>query len=165
LNWCRDLVMCEIDVLEEMVIERRVGEFQDWLGDIVAGSFDWNIVVLLEVDTGLLFGWVISYAKQLSLETWVGWSSNMLSVTPLPIASAASGRRSRATTSCRVAICISVEGGVLSSGIPAWASCGSSAVATRSEVRSAGPVSTGTGASVTSGEAVSAWVSTLACHQ
>jgi len=157
--------MCEIDVLEEMVIERRVGEFQDWLGDIVAGSFDWNIIVLLEVDTGLLLGWVISYAKQLSLEAWVRWSSNMLPVTPLPIASAASGRRSGATTSCRVAICIPVEGGVLSSGIPAWASCRSSTVATRSEVRSAGPVSTSTGASVTSGEAVSALGSTLVCHQ
>ncbi len=157
--------MCEIDVLKEMVIERRVGEFQNWLGDIVAGSFDWNIVVLLEVDAGLLLGWVISYAKQLSLEAWVRGSSNMLSVTPLPIASTTSGRRSGATTSCRVAICISVEGGVLSSGIPAWASCRSSTVATRSEVRSAGPVSTSTGASVTSGEAVSAWGSTLACHQ
>jgi hypothetical protein len=157
--------MCEIDVLEQVVIERRVSEFQYWLGDIVAGSFDRNIVVLLEVDTSLLLGWVISYAKQLSLEAWVGGSSNMLSVTPLPIASAASGRRSGTTTSCRVAICISIEGGVLSSGIPAWASCGSSTVATRSKVRSAGPVPTGTGARVTSGEAVAAWVSTLACHQ
>ncbi len=157
--------MREIDILQEMVIERRVGEFQDWLGDIVAGSFDWNIVILLEVDTGLLLGWVISYAKQLSLETGVRGSGNMLSVTPLPIASAASGRRSGATTSRRVAICIPVEGRVLSSGVPAWASCGSSTIATRSEVRSAGPVSTGTGASVTSGEAVSAWESTLACHR
>ena len=131
----------------------------------MARGFNGNIIILLEVDTGLLLGWVISYAKQLSLETWVGGSSNMLSVTPLPIASAASGRRSGATTSCRVAICIPVEGGVLSSGIPAWASCRSSTVATRSEVRSAGPVSTSTGASVTSGEAVSALGSTLVCHQ
>jgi hypothetical protein len=147
--------MCEIDVLEEMVIERRVGEFQDWLGDVVAGSFDRNIVILLEVDTCLLLGWVISYAKQLSLETWVWRSSDMLSVTPLPITSAASGRRGGATTSCRVTICISVEGGILSSCIPAWASCGRSTVATRGEVRSAGPVSTGTRTSVTSCEAVS----------
>jgi hypothetical protein len=53
----------------------------------------------------------------------------------------------------------------LSSGIPAGASCGSSTVATRREVGSAGPVSTTTGACVTSCEAVSAWGSTLACHQ
>jgi hypothetical protein len=52
----------------------------------------------------------------------------------------------------------------LSGGIPAWASCGCSTVATRGEVGSASPVSTA-GASVASCEAVSAWGSTLACHQ
>lgn len=155
--------MCELDVLEEMIIERRIGEFEDRLGYIVAGGFDGDIIVLLEVDTGLLLGWVVSYAEKLSLQTWVGRSSNVLSVSPLSVTSAASRGR-RTTTRCWVAICISVESRVLSGGIPAWASCGSSTVATRGEVGSAGPVST-TGASVTSCEAVSAWGSTLACHQ
>jgi hypothetical protein len=59
--------VCEFDVLEEMVIERRVGEFEDGLGDIVTRGFDWDIIVLLEVDTGLLLHWVVCYAEKLSL--------------------------------------------------------------------------------------------------
>jgi hypothetical protein len=163
LNRGWDLVVCEIDVLEEMVIERRVGELEDGFGDIVAGGFDGNIIVLLEVDAGLLLGWVVSYAEKLSLQTWVWWSSNVLPVSPLSVTSSASRRWSRTTASCRVAICISVESRVLPGGIPAWASCGCSTVTTRGEIGSAGPVSA-TRASVTSCEAVSAWRSTLAYH-
>jgi hypothetical protein len=148
-----------------MVIEGRVGEFEDWLGNIVTGGLNGNIVVLLEVDTSLLLGWVIGYAEKLSLQTWIRWSSNVLPVSPLSVTSTTSRGRRRSTTSCWVSICISIEGRVLSSGIPARASCGSSTVATRREVGSAGPVSTTTGACVTSCEAVSAWGSTLACHQ
>jgi hypothetical protein len=153
--------MCEFDVLEEVVIERRVGEFEDGLGDIVSGGFDWDIIVLLEVDTGLLLGWVVCYAEKLSLQTWVWWSSNVLPVTPLSVTSSASRYRSGTATGRWVAISISVESWVGSSSIPArtcW-----STVATRGEVRSAGPVSTRT-RSVT-GKAVSAWGSTLACCQ
>jgi len=36
LNWSRDLVMSKLDVLEEMVIQRRVCELQNWIGDILA---------------------------------------------------------------------------------------------------------------------------------
>ena len=156
--------MGKLDVLDEMVVERWVGELEDWLGHIVAGGFNWDIIVLLEVDTGLLLGWVVSYAEELSLQTWVGWSSNVLPVSPLSVTSTTSRRRRRSTARAWVAICVSIEGRVLSNSIPAWACCGSGTVAARSEVGSAGPVSTTTGASVTCREAVSVWGSTLAYY-
>jgi hypothetical protein len=84
--------VCEFDILEEVVIEGRVGEFEDRLGDVVAGGFHWDIIVLLEVNTGLLLGWVVCHAEKLSLQTWVWWSSNMLPLTPLSVTSAASNR-------------------------------------------------------------------------
>jgi hypothetical protein len=89
--------VCEINVLEEMIIERRIGEFEDRFGNIMARGFDGDIIVLFEVDTGLLLGWVVSYAEKLSLQTWVGRSGNVLSVSPLSVTSAAS-RRGRRTT-------------------------------------------------------------------
>jgi hypothetical protein len=153
--------VCEFDVLEEVIIERRVVEFEDRLGDIVAGGFDWDIIVLLEVDTGLLLGWVVCYAEKLSLQTWIWWSSNVLPVTPLSVTSSASRYRSGTATGCWAAICISVESWVGSSSIPVW-TCRST-VATRGEVGSAGPVSTR--ARSVAGKAVSVWRSTLACHQ
>jgi len=82
--------MCQLDVLQQMIIEGRVGEFEDRLGNIVTGSLNGDVVVLLEVDTGLLLGWVVSYAEELSLQTWVGWSSNVLPISPLSVTSTAS---------------------------------------------------------------------------
>ncbi len=73
-----------------MIIEGRVSEFEDGLGDIVTRGFDWNIVVLLEVDTGLLLGWVVSYAEELTLETRIRRSGNVLSITPCSITSTTS---------------------------------------------------------------------------
>ena len=77
--------MCEFDILEEMVIEGRVGEFEDGFGDVMTGGFDWDVIVLLEVDAGLLLGWVVCHAEKLSLQTWVWWSSNVLPVAPLSV--------------------------------------------------------------------------------
>jgi hypothetical protein len=72
----------ELNVFEEMVVERRVCELEDRLGDIVTGSFDGDIIVLLEVDTSLLLGWVVCHAEKLPLQTWVGRSGNMLAISP-----------------------------------------------------------------------------------
>jgi hypothetical protein len=55
--------MGKLDVANEMVIQRWVGELEDWLGDIVSGSLNWDIIVFLEVDTSLLLGWVIGDTK------------------------------------------------------------------------------------------------------
>jgi hypothetical protein len=36
LDWGWDLVVSKLDVLEEMIVQRRVGELQNWLGDVLA---------------------------------------------------------------------------------------------------------------------------------
>jgi hypothetical protein len=57
----------ELDVFEEMVVERRVCELEDRLGDIVTRGFDGDVIILLEVDTSLLLGWVVCHAEKFSL--------------------------------------------------------------------------------------------------
>lgn len=110
LDWGWDLVVGQVDVAEEMVVQGRVGELEDWLGDIVSGSLDWDIIVLLEVDTSLLLGWVVGDTEELALHTRVGWARNVLAIPPLSVTTAASGDSGAATTTgSRVAVCIRVE--------------------------------------------------------
>jgi hypothetical protein len=124
----------QLDILEQVIIERRVGELENWLRDIVSRSLDGDIIVLLEVDTGLLLGWVICNTEKLTLETRVGWTWNMLPITPLSITRATSRCVWRTTTGSRVAIRILVEG--RSDAIPSSASW--RAVAARLEIGSVG---------------------------
>lgn len=109
LNWGGNLVVGKLDILEQVVIERRVGELEDWLWDIVSGSLDWDIIILLEVDTGLLFGWVVCNTEELALHTWVGWTRDVFAITPLSI-SRATSRCVWGTTGSWVAISILIEG-------------------------------------------------------
>jgi hypothetical protein len=103
LNWGRDLIMGELDILNQVVIERRVGELENWLWNIVSRSFNWDIIVLLEVDTGLLFGWVVLNTEELTLHADVGRAWNMLAITPLSI--------TRATSRCVWSTTSSATGG------------------------------------------------------
>lgn len=82
--------MGKVNIAEKMVVKRWVGKLQDRLWDIVTRCFDWDIIVFLEVDTGLLLGWVICDTEELALDTWVGWTRNMLAVAPLSISTATS---------------------------------------------------------------------------
>jgi hypothetical protein len=113
LNWGRNLVVGKFDVLDEMVIEGRVGELEDWLWNIVSRSLNWDIIVLLEVDTGLLLGWIVCNTEKFALNTWVGWAWDVFAITPLPISRTTSrcvwGSAST-TTGSRVAISVLVEG-------------------------------------------------------
>ena len=90
--------MSKLDVPEEMVIERRVGELEDGFGDIVSRGFDWDIVILLEVDTSLLLGWVVGYTEELTLDAGVCWTCDMLAVLPCAITAAASGSNAATST-------------------------------------------------------------------
>ena len=109
LDWSWDLVVGEFDVADKMVVQGRVGELEDWLGDIVSGSLNWDIIVLLEVDTSLLLGWVVGDTEELALNTWVGWASNVLAIPPLSVTTATSGDTTAATTCSRVTVCVGVE--------------------------------------------------------
>lgn len=66
-----------------MVIKRRVRERVDGFRNIVAASFDRNIVIVGEVDTGVGFGRVIWNTEEFTLDLWVWWTSNVLPVSPL----------------------------------------------------------------------------------
>jgi hypothetical protein len=163
--------VCKLDVLNEVVVEGRIRELENGLGDIVSGGFDWDIVILLEVDTGLLLGWVICHAEKLTLETWISRTSNVLAIAPLAITTTTSWSRASATattTSRGITVGISVECCRLLVSIPSRTSSRrrtSGVITTRLKVRSRSPVSTGTGTRCVTCKAVSAWGSTLACHQ
>ena len=156
--------MSKFNVADQVVIERRVGESEDWLRDVGTGSLNWDIVVLLEVDAGLLLGWIVSNTEQLTLHAEVCGSSNVLAILPLSVAAATSrGRSATGTTSTWVTISVAVESLWLSVVVPSASSAWGRSSGTWSEVRGVGPVSGGA-RSITC-ESVSAWGSTLAGHQ
>jgi len=86
----------ELDVSDQVLIQRRVGEVVDSLGHILAGGFDGNVVILLEVDSSVLLGWIIRRAEQLALKSRVGRPGDVLAISPLTIAGA-TGRIAAAT--------------------------------------------------------------------
>jgi hypothetical protein len=90
LDRSRDLVSGELDVAQQMVVKRRVGEAGDGLGDTLARGLDRDVVILLEVDTSLLLRRVVGDAVKLTLNTGVGGAGNMLAVLPLTVTRAAS---------------------------------------------------------------------------
>jgi hypothetical protein len=83
--------MSKLDVAEKMIIQRRVGELGCRLWDIMSRGFNRNIIVFLEIDTGLLLGWVINDAEEFALQTGIGRTWNVLAVTPLTITTATVG--------------------------------------------------------------------------
>jgi hypothetical protein len=56
----------------------------------VTGGFNRNIIVLLEVDTGLLLAGVIEDTEELTLNTGVCGSSNVFAIAPLSVATTTS---------------------------------------------------------------------------
>jgi hypothetical protein len=99
-----------------VVIKRRVGELQDGLGHIMTGGLDGNVVVLLEVDAGMLLRRILGSSEQIPLQARVGGARDVLAVAPLAIAratrkvaaTAATGSR-RSTTAAGVAVRVGVK--------------------------------------------------------
>lgn len=83
-----DVVAGELNVGNEVVVQRRVAEGEDGLGHVVTGSLNGNVIVLLEVDTGVLLGRVVGGTEELTLDAGVGRSGNVLAIAPLTIARA-----------------------------------------------------------------------------
>jgi hypothetical protein len=129
--------MGELNVLQQVVIKWWVSELEDGLRDIVSRGFHWDIIVFLEVNTGLLLGRIIHDTKELTLHTWIGWSRDVFSISPLSITTTASNS---GATSSWVAVRILVEA-ALGGSVPTTATRRGSAT-TGSEVRSVGPVAT-----------------------
>jgi hypothetical protein len=85
LYWRGDSVSSKLDVGEEMVIKRWVGEGKYRFRDIVARCFHWNIVVVGEVDTSMALVRVAGDAKELTLGLNVLGTWYVLSITPLTV--------------------------------------------------------------------------------
>lgn len=84
--------MRQLDIAAQMFIQRGRAKLVNGLRDILTRSFDGNVVILFEVDTGVLLGRVIDGStEKLPLDTWVGRARDVLSVPPLSVARAASG--------------------------------------------------------------------------
>jgi hypothetical protein len=99
-----------------MVVERGVREGGHGLGNILSGRLDWDVVVLLEVDTGLLLGWVVQDAKELALDAGIGRACNVLAVNPLAVSRTSRSARAAAEAAAAalvantwLTICTSVE--------------------------------------------------------
>jgi hypothetical protein len=96
LYGCGNLVSRELDVAQQVVIERRVCETCDGLGNTLTRGLDGDIVVLLEVDTGVLLGGIVGHAKEVALQTLVGRAGNVLAVLPGTVTRSASTSRATA---------------------------------------------------------------------
>jgi hypothetical protein len=90
-----------------MVVKRGVRETCDGLGDALPGSFNGNVIVFLEVDTGLLLGGVVGDTEELALNAGVRWAGDVLAILPGAIARAACV--SAAATTAWLAVCRGLE--------------------------------------------------------
>jgi hypothetical protein len=68
-----------------VVIERGVGERVDGLGDVLAGCLNGDIVVVGEVDTGVLLARVVGDTEEFTLNASVDGTGDVLAITPLAI--------------------------------------------------------------------------------
>jgi hypothetical protein len=104
LDRCRDLVVGELDVAAQMFIQRGGGELVNRLRHVGTGSLNGDVVVLLEVDTGVLLGRIVgSGTEELALDTGVSRTGNVLSVSPLSITRSASSGSAAARVAVEVA--------------------------------------------------------------
>jgi hypothetical protein len=136
LDGSGDLVAGELDVADKVVVERRVGEGGDGVGNALATGLDGDVVVLLEVDTAVLHVGVVGDTEQLALDTRVGGTRDVLAVLPLAV-TGATGLLTAALAG--VAVGVSVEAVAASgseSGSTAPAAASSTAATTSTE---AGP--------------------------
>jgi hypothetical protein len=83
-----DNIAGELNVGDQVVVQRGVGELSNGLGDVVTGGLNGNVIVVGKVDTSLLLGGVVGNTEQLTLHAGVGGTGNVLAVAPLAIARA-----------------------------------------------------------------------------
>jgi hypothetical protein len=118
-----------------VVVERRVGEGSNGLGDALAAGLDGDVVVLLEVDTAVLDVGVVGDTEKLALNTGVGRARDVLAVLPLTV-TRATGLLATVT---RVAIGVSVEA-IAASGSESGSTAPAAAAAATSAVTGSGAV-------------------------
>jgi hypothetical protein len=122
-----DLVVGHLDVAAQVLVQRRSGELVDSLGNILTRGLNGNVVVLLEVDTGVLLGRIIDSTEKLTLDTGVSRTGNVLSVAPLSVARA-TGSVVAATTA-RVTVEVAASARVSSAATPTTSAVATAAAA------------------------------------
>jgi hypothetical protein len=95
----------ELDIAQQVLIERRVGEGQDGVWDVMPRGLDRNVIVLFEVDAGMLFRRIINGTKQVPFKTRVRRAWNMLSISPLAVTGAAGVAAATTTAAAAAAAC------------------------------------------------------------
>jgi hypothetical protein len=97
--------MGKFDVANKMLVQGRGRELIDRLGRVTTRGLDWDVVVLLKVDAGLLLGGVVDNTKEFTLETRVRRARNVLAIAPLAVTRAAS----RATAMAFIATAVAAS--------------------------------------------------------
>lgn len=116
LHWSWVGVSSKRDVGDQVVVQRRVGEGKDRLRNVLTGSLNGDVVVLLKVDTGVLLGWIIVGTEELALNARVGRARHVFSVLPATIprapslASAATATSATSSMRTGTGIRVGVEG-------------------------------------------------------
>jgi hypothetical protein len=88
LDGSRSLVVSELDVGNQVVIQRGVREGIDGLGNVVTRCFDGDVVVVGEVDTSALLGGIVGNTEKLTLQAGVCGTGNVFAVAPLAVSRA-----------------------------------------------------------------------------
>lgn len=121
LNRGRDSVASQVNVGDQMSVEGRSAEGGDGLGGVTAGRSDRNIIVLLEVDAGVLLGRVISGSEELAFGARVGRADDVLAVAPLAIAGATDSVATAAALGSAAGLSANVEVAAVGVGVEATA--------------------------------------------
>lgn len=104
-----------------MSVQGRSAEGGDGLGGFTAGRSDRNIIVLLEVDAGVLLGRVISGSEELAFGARVGRADDVLAVAPLAIAGATDSVATAAALGSAAGLSANVEVAAVGVGVEATA--------------------------------------------
>jgi hypothetical protein len=106
-----------------VIVERGVFEGVDGFRDVVTAGLHGDVIVVGEVDTGLLLCGVVGNAKKLTLQTSVGRAGDVLAIAPLSISGAAGRTAAAVTATVRtcvtwVSVSIGIEGPALTVRVP-----------------------------------------------
>jgi hypothetical protein len=134
-----------------VVVERRVCETCDGFGNTLTRGLNGDVIVLLEVDTGVLLGGVVGHAKEIALKTLVGRARDVLAVLPGTVTRSASTSRAATT---RLAVSVGVK--VAARGTAPSTTWGTVATA-GSEVGCVGPATGTTAAVHLRGRTLTSW--------
>ena len=146
-----DLVAGQLNVGEQVGIQRRMAEGQDGLRHIMARGGDRDVVVLLEVDAGVLLARVLGGAEEVQLQAGVGGTDDVLALNPptfTTATAAADSTTTAASASVRATVGVAVESAAAAGSGGALTTAPALGLGLRSLIVAAAPVATAIGTGV-----------------